>query len=117
MNYNLDQLNNKLTVFQKGNITIIDLKDILYLQCSGNLTYIHLCIDQYPITVSKLLLRFEEELSQYGFIRVNRNTLVNITKIRELRKTKKNHIILVNGEILAVSRRNYYKIQRTYREK
>ena len=98
------QSDKKLVLKEKNTIKQIDMDKITHLMCDGYLTSVY-TIDNKTITVSKLLKKFEIELSQYGFIRVNHNALVNVHNIVEFQKGYKRCIILSNKKEVKVSRR------------
>lgn len=98
------QRDKKLVLKEKNTIKQISMDKITHLICDGYLTSVY-TIDNKTITVSKLLKCFEIELSQYGFIRVNHNALVNVNNIIEFQKGNKRCLILSNKKEVKVSRR------------
>ncbi|MFW5803841.1 MAG: LytTR family transcriptional regulator DNA-binding domain-containing protein [bacterium] len=60
------------------------------------------------ITVSKLLIRFEEVLTDYGFKRVSRSTLVNISHVSQIILSNNSRYLLINGIKIKISRRRLY---------
>ena len=101
-----------ITVCQRDRRNIIEISNINYINCSGYLTTIHFCNDRKPVNVSKLLIRFEEELSEYGFVRSTRNHLINITYVKEILNSKNMQLTMQNGENEPVSVRKLPKIRK-----
>lgn len=97
------QKDNKITVCQRNRRFIVEISNINYISCSNDLTTIYFCNDRKPVNVSKLLIRFEEELSEYGFVRSIRNHLVNITHVKEILNSKNMQLTMQNGENVPVS--------------
>ena len=81
---------------------IISLDNIIRIQANSNYSKIFLQ-NEYPITVAKVLRRFEQELSDEDFCRISRGDLINKSFINNL--TNKNCITLTTGEIFKISRR------------
>ena len=104
-----NQYGHKLIVKEKGKFNQIEICKILVICCKGYLSTIK--TDDSEITVSHLLKEYEEELVEYGFVRINRNNLVNLNHIKSFfRKNNKPTIIMSNNEQLIVSRRNLHKL-------
>lgn len=99
------QNDKKITVCQRDRKSIIEISNINYIRCSGDLTTIYFCNDRKPVNVSKRLIHFEEELSEYGFVRSIRNHLINITQVKEILNSHYMQLTMKNGENLPVSRR------------
>jgi len=97
------QNDKKTTVCQRDRRSIIEVSNINYINCSGDLTTIYFCNDRKLVNVSKLLIRFEEELSEYGFVRSKRNHLINITKVKEVLNSHGIQLTMQNGENVPVS--------------
>ncbi len=97
-------------VNQKDRITYIDLSEVIYLVCDSYVTDIHL-VDGSVISVAKLLKKFEEELNEFGFVRANRNVLVNLVHIDSIQLGKSQRKLIVNGISINISRRNLYKFK------
>jgi len=82
------------------------LDDILYFSVSDREVKIHLLnnIKRFYGTLDSVW----NELSQYSFIRIHRSYLVNYNKINAFLKDR---IILVNGEVLPISRTNQKEVR------
>ncbi len=79
--YLINQNDIKITLKEKGKTHRVLLKNISYIQCESYLSTVYFINEKKPIAVAKLLKKFEEELSIYGFARICRNTLVNIKNV------------------------------------
>ena len=96
--------------FPKENISLsISIKDIVYLESSRHYVEIHM-----PHKIHRIrgkLSDWEEQLKDFGFIRIQVGYLVNIRYISML--TMKD-VVLDNGQKLAVSRSHLEMVQKQY---
>jgi len=104
-----NQFNKNIILKEKGKFKQIEMEKIIKISCEGYISTIK-TIDS-EISISKILKKFEGELKNYGFIRVNRNNLVNFKHIKNYSKiNSKPTITLSNNEKLIISRRNLPKL-------
>ncbi|MGA8407843.1 MAG: LytTR family DNA-binding domain-containing protein [Candidatus Acidiferrales bacterium] len=66
----------------KGNILIVDLADIVAVQAEGN--YVSLQHRTNPYLVHESLSSMAEKLKPYGFTRIHRSVVVNISAVEEI---------------------------------
>jgi DNA-binding LytR/AlgR family response regulator len=66
----------------KGSILLLDLADILAVQAEGN--YVSLQHRANPYLVHESLSSITEKLKPYGFIRIHRSVVVNISAVEEI---------------------------------
>jgi DNA-binding LytR/AlgR family response regulator len=66
----------------KGSILLLDLADILAVQAEGN--YVSLRPRTNPYLVHESLSSMAEKLKPYGFIRIHRSVVVNISAVEEI---------------------------------
>src|SRR6202161_2861861 len=66
----------------KGSILLLDLADILTVQAEGN--YVSLQHRPNPYLVHESLSSRAEKLNPYGFIRIHRSVVVNISAVEEI---------------------------------
>jgi two-component system LytT family response regulator len=66
----------------KGSILFLDLANILAVQAEGN--YVSLQHRPDPYLVHKSLSSVAEKLKPYGFIRIHRSVVVNISAVEEI---------------------------------
>lgn len=98
-----------ILIKQKTSTCRINMEDINFIQCEGDLSVIHFVNKRKNVTVSKRLKIFEEELNEYGFIRSAHNTLVNNAQIHELKNGKDRLLVMKNNELAPLSRRKTSK--------
>jgi DNA-binding LytR/AlgR family response regulator len=91
----------------KGSIQLLDLADILAVQAEGN--YVSLRRRTSPHLVHESLSSMAEKLKPYGFIRIHRSVVVNISAVEQIQP-------LPTGEYrLRVKGGKEYLVTRTYK--
>jgi DNA-binding LytR/AlgR family response regulator len=91
----------------KGSILLLDLADILAVQAEGN--YVSLRHRTNAYLVHESLSSMAEKLEPYGFIRIHRSVVVNISAVEEIQP-------LPTGEYrLRVKGGKEYLVTRTYK--
>ena len=91
----------------KGRILLLDLADILAVQAEGN--YVSLQHRRNSYLVHESLSSMAEKLKPYGFIRIHRSVVVNISAVEEIQP-------LPTGEYrLRVKGGKEYLVTRTYK--
>jgi len=91
----------------KGSILLLDLADILAVQAEGN--YVSLRHRTNPYLVHESLSSMAEKLKPYGFIRIHRSVVVNISAVEEIQP-------LPTGEYrLRLKDGKEYLVTRTYK--
>jgi two-component system LytT family response regulator len=91
----------------KGSILLLDLADILAVQAEGN--YVSLLPRTNSYLVHESLSSMAEKLKPYGFIRIHRSVVVNISAVEEIQP-------LPTGEYrLRVKGGKEYLVTRTYK--
>jgi DNA-binding LytR/AlgR family response regulator len=91
----------------KGSILLLDLADILAVQAEGN--YVSLRSRTNPYLVHESLSSMAEKLLPYGFVRIHRSVVVNISAVEEIQP-------LLTGEYrLRVKGGTEYLVSRTYK--
>jgi DNA-binding LytR/AlgR family response regulator len=92
----------------KGSILFLDLSDIVAVQAEGN--YVSLRHRPNPHLVRESLSSMAEKLKPYGFIRIHRSVVVNISAVEEIQP-------LSTGEYkLRVKGGEEYLVTRTYKD-
>ena len=90
-----------------GSILLLELADILAVQAEGN--YVSLQHRPNPYLVHESLSSMAEKLKPYGFIRIHRSVVVNISAVEEIQP-------LPTGEYrLRVKGGKKYLVTRTYK--
>jgi DNA-binding LytR/AlgR family response regulator len=91
----------------KGSILLLDLADILAVQAEGN--YVSLRHRTNAYLVHESLSSMAEKLKPYGFVRIHRSVVVNISAVEEIQP-------LPTGEYrLRVKGGKEYLVTRTYK--
>ena len=91
----------------KGSILLLDLADIVAVQAEGN--YVSLQHRPNPYLVHESLSSMAEKLKPYGFIRIHRSVVVNISAVEVIQP-------LPTGEYrLRVKGGKEYLVTRTYK--
>jgi DNA-binding LytR/AlgR family response regulator len=91
-----------------GRITFLDLDEIVAVQAEGN--YVCLRHRPNPYLLRESLSSMAEKLKPYGFIRIHRSVVVNISAVEEIQP-------LPTGEYrLRVKGGKEYLVTRTYKE-
>jgi two-component system LytT family response regulator len=91
----------------KGSILLLDLADILAVQAEGN--YVSLRHRTNLYLVHESLSSMAEKLKPYGFVRIHRSVIVNISAVEEIQP-------LPTGEYrLRVKGGKEYLVTRTYK--
>ena len=92
----------------KGRILFLDLAEILSVQAEGN--YVSLRHQTNPYLLREPLSSMAEKLKPYGFIRIHRSVVVNISAVEEIQP-------LPTGEYrLRVRGGEHYLVTRTYKD-
>ena len=92
----------------KGRILFVDLAEIVAVQAEGN--YVSLRHLPNPYLLRESLSSMAEKLKPYGFIRIHRSVVVNISAVEELQS-------LPTGEYrLRVKGGKEYLVTRTYKD-
>jgi two-component system LytT family response regulator len=92
----------------KGRILFLDLAEIVAVQAEGN--YVSLRHQRNPYLLRESLSSMAEKLKPYGFIRIHRSVVVNISAVEEIQP-------LPTGEYrLCVKGGKEYLATRTYKD-
>jgi|ERR1035437_7795262 DNA-binding LytR/AlgR family response regulator len=100
----------KIVINEKTKTNLVPIKDIIYLVCDSYITTCHL-INNESISTAKLLKHFEQELVDYGFLRVNFNTVVNVKHITKIVKVDNKKFITINNYNIRISRRRSHLLK------
>ena len=93
----------------KGRILFLDLAEIVAVQAEGN--YVSLLHRPHPYLLRESLSYMAEKLKPYGFIRIHRSVVVNISSVEEIQP-------LPTGEYrLRIKGGKEYLVTRTYKDK
>jgi len=89
----------------------ISIENIVYISCDSYLLSIHLFNQKRPEIFSKSLKDIEKELSDFHFLRINRNELINMKYFKSYFNNETREITLSTGTILSVSRRKWSDVK------
>ncbi len=93
---------NKIPIYNRAEITLLDAEDIIRFEAYGNYTNIYLKSGK-KITSTKSLADYEKSLPEEIFLRIHKKNLINRTHINTFKKGDR-LIIMVDGSVLEVSR-------------
>jgi len=99
------QIGKRIPIIEKSVVSYVDMEKITHITCDGYVSIIHL-INGLKYPVARLLKHFEEELAEYGFLRVNRHTLVNIRYVDDTKISER--ILRIGETIITVSKRKLH---------
>ena len=98
----------RIAIKAKRKILFLDVADIVAVQAEGN--YISLRHRSNPYLLRESLSSMEEKLKPYGFMRIHRSVIVNISAVEEIQP-------LPTGEyMLRVKGGKEYLVTRTYKD-
>ena len=90
---------------RKGDETVLlDVGEILYIEAVERNTFIYTENETYESALK--LYEFEQQLSEKDFIRISKQSILNLRKVKSLRSdiNRKIRVTLVNDEQIIVSR-------------
>ncbi|MBP3754875.1 MAG: LytTR family transcriptional regulator [Lachnospiraceae bacterium] len=90
---------------RKGEETVLlDVGEILYIEAVERNTFIYTEKETYESSLK--LYEFEQQLSEKDFIRISKQSILNLRKVKSLRSdiNRKIRVTLVNDEQIIVSR-------------
>lgn len=87
---------------------------IMYISGNAYISTIHLANTEKPEAFSVLLKQLEERLLPFGFLRINRNELLNMRYFKRMRKNESRKIVLHNDQELTVSYRKVSSIKQFF---
>lgn len=94
----------KIVLKTTENIYIISIKDVIRCQSEKNYTYFYFK-NRERIIVSKTLKDFDEILTDYGFMRIHRSNLINLSYIDRFEKSEGGFLVMKDGSRVDVSHR------------
>ena len=69
--------------------------------------------DDTELTVRYTLKKIENELNKYDFIKISRNTLINLNYIKDM---SKDMIVMKNGRRFYISSRNVIEVKNRFKK-
>ncbi len=100
----LRMLDSQMTVTKDGEVYILDVTKIVYVESVDRKTFVYTEGDCFESRLK--LYEMEQQLCQSGFLRISKSCLVHLKYIRSLRAEldRKLRLTLDNGEQIIVSR-------------
>jgi len=94
---------NIVLISHSKGFTLVDFKDIVWLEASDNYTNLFLN-GQKKIVASKTLKEFEAILPTTDFFRIHRSALINVNYVKEYSNNEGGEVILSDGTHVQVSK-------------
>ena len=94
----------KIVIKTLENIHVIEISTITHCESDGSYTSIF-TIEQEKIVSSKPIKEYEEILAGYGFFRIHRSYLINLSHIRRFEKSDGGNVILSGSAKVPVASR------------
>ncbi len=98
-----DSDKNMVLISHSKGFTLVDFKDIIWLEASDNYTNLFLN-GQKKIVASKTLKEFEAILPAVDFFRIHRSALINVHYVKEYSNNEGGELILSDGTHVQVSK-------------
>ena len=99
------QIGKKISITEKTKTFYVNVEDITYISCNGTVSTIHVINEKKGYFATRRLKSFEADLGKYGFLPVNRHTLVNIKYLSCIWTEQGKKYVMINDVEIAVSRR------------
>ncbi len=100
----LRMMNHQLTVKKEGEIYLLDIAQIVYIESVDRKCFVYTSDEIYESEFR--LYELERRLEEYGFMRVSKSFLIHLHKIQSLRAdlNRKIRITMSGGEQIIASR-------------
>lgn len=100
----LRMMDNQLTGNKDGETYLLDIKKIIYIESVDRKCFIYTSDEVYESDFH--LYELEEQLEEYGFLRVSKSFLIHLHNIHSLKTelNRKIRITMTNGEQIIASR-------------
>lgn len=97
-------IDRQITVYHEGNMTVLDLEKIMYIESVDRKCFIYTAERLYES--GSRLYELEQQLGQYLFVRINKACIVNLKNVESIKTYLDRRLLmtLINGEQLIVSR-------------
>lgn len=92
----------KIVLKTSDKIHVVNINDIIHCQASNTYTTFFL-LNKKKIIVSKPIKKYEEMLSEHGFMRIHQSHLVNLNYIQHLNKQEGGILIMTDNSSIPVS--------------
>lgn len=107
----LPEQTQRVVVKEQGEIKIIPLERILFLEAADDYVKVH-TKEKYYLKY-QTMARFEQQLPAQQFVRIHRSHIVNVSFINKIELLEKEQytVLLNNGQNLPVSKTGYAKLK------
>jgi len=97
-------INMQIAVKKDDEIVLLDSDSVLYIEAVDRNTFVYTGDESYESDLK--LYEMEQELLDRDFIRISKQSIINLRKVKSLRAdiNRKIRVTLVNGEQIVVSR-------------
>ena len=97
-------MNMQIAVKKSDETVLLDVGDIFYIEAVERNTFIYTEKETYESSLK--LYEFEQQLSEKDFIRISKQSVLNLRKVKSLRSdiNRKIRVTLLNDEQIIVSR-------------
>lgn len=92
----------KIAVPGQTGVVFVDLRDILYVEASGNYACLVLP-DNRKLLISKTLKDIQEVLEEQQFLRIHRQYIINLNQVKHFNRNE-GLLTMINNAVLPVSR-------------
>jgi two-component system LytT family response regulator len=94
----------KIILKTYDNIHLVKIAEIVYCESDDNYTHFHL-VNANKILVSNTLKEYDEMLGEFGFFRVHKSFLINLSHIIRFEKAEGGSVVLTNNNVVPVASR------------
>ena len=108
----LRMMDHQLTVKRNGEIRFLDMAEIIYIESVERKCFIYTSREIYESDFK--LYELEQQLDEYGFVRVSKSFLIRLADIQSLKAdiNRKIRITMSNGEQIIASRQYADKLKK-----
>ncbi|MBK7557023.1 MAG: response regulator transcription factor [Chitinophagaceae bacterium] len=106
------ELPNKIAIQGNNGITFIDLNEIVYVEASNNYSRL-LLTDKKLFTISKTLKDVQEVLEESHFLRVHRQYIINLNRVKQFNRNE-GILTMDNGDHIPVARNQKERLVEKY---
>ena len=94
----------QIAVKKEDETILIDADQILYIEAVDRNTFVYTEGETYEADLK--LYEFEQQLSERNFIRISKQSIINLRKVKSLKAelNRKIRVTMINGEQIIVSR-------------
>lgn len=100
----LRMMNHQLTARKKGEIYLLDITEVIYIESIDRKCFIYTSDEVYESDLR--LYELERQLEEFGFLRISKSFLIHLQNVQSLKAdiNRKIRITMSNGEQIIASR-------------